>query len=357
MTALVRPLVNRAAFERDWRALERHAAEPPFFLRWPWIAALLDAGEGGAFRTVRVKRDDEDVLLGLCAQTHDPVHGGSLWLTESGDPVLDRACVEYNDFLTSGDAPPEVREQALEALFRDSANVRRFVFRWCTDDLRAAIEGAAQGFHLRIAGETRSWVAPLNLRRDEGRMYLDGLSANTRGQIERAMRVYDARGGLRIETADAADANAWADFRALHAARWADRGGDVFANPKVAALHASLRDAGIGVHLLRISSGSTTIGMLYNFIADKRVLNYQSGFRYEADNRLKPGMVSHALAAQRYLDTGYDAYDLLGGDAQYKESLASPGARLSTVVAERPGLRTSVIDALRRVRRAGMRRT
>jgi len=53
---------------------------------------------------------------------------------------------------------------------------------------------------------------------------------------------------------------------------------------------------------------------------------YQSGLRYEDDNRLKPGLIAHSLAIQHYLDGKASEYDFLAGErgrVQYKQSLGS----------------------------------
>jgi hypothetical protein len=59
------------------------------------------------------------------------------------------------------------------------------------------------------------------------------------------------------------------------------------------------------------------------------VYAFQSGFRYEEDSRIKPGLVCHALALARYADEGALEYDFLAGDGQHKRSLAT-GTRTLT---------------------------
>ena len=100
--------------------------------------------------------------------------------------------------------------------------------------------------------------------------------------------------------------------------------------------------------MFEVSVGGRTIGVLYNFSHDGRVMNYQSGFRFEDDNRFAPGFVCHAMAAQHYLDAGYDAYDLLAGDADYKRRLAAPSTALTSLVVERPNWRRAARRFLKR---------
>ena len=62
----------------------------------------------------------------------------------------------------------------------------------------------------------------------------------------------------------------------------------------------------------------------------------KTGFRYESDPRLKPGLVSHCLCINRHLDDGSDVYDFMAGDARYKANLGEPGPDMIYLLAERP---------------------
>ncbi len=75
--------------------------------------------------------------------------------------------------------------------------------------------------------------------------------------------------------------------------------------------------------MLRIGPSDAPLGYLFNFLHHGQVLNYQSAFRPVEDNRLKPGLVSHAAAIAFYAKKGHDIYHFLAGDAQYKESLGT----------------------------------
>jgi CelD/BcsL family acetyltransferase involved in cellulose biosynthesis len=105
------------------------------------------------------------------------------------------------------------------------------------------------------------------------------------------------------------------------------------------------------VELVRASAGGEPIGYLYNLLHRDRVLYYFSGFRYEADNRLKPGLVTHALCIERHLAGGMQAYDFMAGGERYKSNLGQPGPRLVSVVVERPRLALRLADGLRRLKR------
>jgi CelD/BcsL family acetyltransferase involved in cellulose biosynthesis len=133
----------------------------------------------------------------------------------------------------------------------------------------------------------------------------------------------------------------------------------VFADARVLRFHAALRRAqssGVApvVEFLRVRCGATTVGLLYNLVHGGRVNFYQSGFRYEADRRLKPGLVTHALAVERYADAGYEEYDFLAGDpdaVQYKISLGRQSRPLIWRDLSRPSAKMRAIHAVRQARR------
>jgi hypothetical protein len=70
-------------------------------------------------------------------------------------------------------------------------------------------------------------------------------------------------------------------------------------------------------------AGEQTIGVLYNFVHDGLVLNYQSGFLYESDNRLKPGLVSLVLSVEDAIARGERGYDFMAGAAGHKNRLGN----------------------------------
>jgi len=79
---------------------------------------------------------------------------------------------------------------------------------------------------------------------------------------------------------------------------------------------------------VRVRYGGRTIGCLYNLVHDGVVAFYQGGFRYESDNKLKPGLVCHAEAVRFNAAAGHRIYDFLGGDSRYKRSLATGATEL-----------------------------
>ena len=98
--------------------------------------------------------------------------------------------------------------------------------------------------------------------------------------------------------------------------------------------------------LLRISAGDEPIGYLYNFIWRGWIGTYMSGFAYEDDARLKPGLVSYYLCAERHLADGMRVQDFLAGAYRYKTSLGKPGPDMVWLALQRPRLRFRLEAAL-----------
>jgi CelD/BcsL family acetyltransferase involved in cellulose biosynthesis len=81
--------------------------------------------------------------------------------------------------------------------------------------------------------------------------------------------------------------------------------------------------------VLNVTAGDTVIGVLLNFVHRGHVYAYQNGFTYSDDSRLKPGLVSHALAVVHYRQQGCSAYHFMAGDGRYKTSLGLETEELS----------------------------
>jgi CelD/BcsL family acetyltransferase involved in cellulose biosynthesis len=90
--------------------------------------------------------------------------------------------------------------------------------------------------------------------------------------------------------------------------------------------------------LLRVTGGTGTVGLLYNFRFHGWVYAYQSGLDSSGDQQphAKPGLTCHTLAISRALDRGDRAYDLLAGDQRYKLSLADERVTLLWAELARP---------------------
>jgi CelD/BcsL family acetyltransferase involved in cellulose biosynthesis len=338
-----------AALEADWRALEARAAgQFSFFQSWTWVGCLAEDRFTDPI-LLRASRAGNTVGLALFNRRHR-----TLWLAESGDPILDASFVEHNAPLTAGE--PTAVLALLQAVWR-VPGVRRLVLSGVAENLPAAAGGHVLRRQLRPAP-----FVDLATVRAAGGDHLATISANTRQQIRRSLRLLAARGPLHLShPASLAEAEQWfTALVALHGQSWRRRGGvGAFAQPWIRRFHAALLPRVFArgeLDLVRLAAGEMAIGYLYNFRLNGRVYAYQSGLaeRLEAPQE-KPGLCLHALAIREAAGRGDQVYDFLAGDARYKRSLASNSVALVWAELARPDLRGRLLahgsTALRRVLR------
>lgn len=326
-----------------WRDLEARA-RPSFFLSWAWMGCWLAEARPDALAVV-ARQDGRIVGLGLVGRS-----GRRLLLGETGDRTRDMLTIEFNGFL----AEPALADSVARAcLLRLLAEGRPLHLSGIGEDLAALAVTLCPRARLR----SRKGCPFVEVSAD----HLERLGRNTRQQVRRSMRLFEADGPLALERADTvAEALAWLDgMAALHQARWQGRGKPgAFARPFFGRFHRRLISAALPdgkVDLLRLRAGSRTLGYLYNLRQDGEVYAYQNGFAYPADARLKPGLVAHCLAVRRYAAMGVGRYQLMAGESRYKASLATGFSSLAWLTLPDGGLMSRLEDWMRAARN-GLRR-
>lgn len=363
LTIAIEPLNgDTAALAAAWRALEVRA-DRSFFLSWDWIGCWLKTAQPEAL-LLSAHQGGQIVALALLSparlRRHCVIRPRALLLHQTGDTAQDAISIEYNGILVDRTVAAEAIAACLDFLCNARAPS---LPPW--DELHGAgvtaeFADAARrtGLHAHIIAQSGSWRVDLDAVRASGRRYLDQLSPNTRQQIRRAMRLYAAHGPL-VATAPRSAAEAaqfFTELTLLSRRTWERRGQrNEFALPVVQRFHANLIAAASlrgGVEILRIAAGEHLLGYLYNFVDRGHVYNYQSGFAYADDPRLKPGLVAHVLAIERHLAAGAHVYDFMAGTQRYKRSLGRAGPEIVHIALQRrtPLLRAE--NALRRIKGA-----
>jgi len=200
-----------------------------------------------------------------------------------------------------------------------------------------------------------SFYVDLELVRQKNRGYLSLLSSNTRSQIRRSHRLYEAIGPIQIEEPKSLHSAIciFEEMYQLHKSTYtAMNKPSNFATQYSKTFHNNLitnRFNTKEIQLLRITSGEELIGILYNFVYKKSVFYYQSGFNYHQDKRLKPGFVSHSEAINYNAALGYQHYDFLAGDEQYKSSLATNKRRLIWMKIQKPKFKFQIESKLEKL--------
>ena len=342
LSAAVTVAPDADALALRWRALEARA-EGSFFLSWTWIGAWMAGLERPPLLVAVTDGEGRDVALGLfCAMVerrHKVLRVRQLRLHETGERARDAITIEYNSLLCASGDEAAAWEAAVRAL-RARGGWDEIVVGGATDMTSEIVSRLGLGTYRRA--ETSSAFVDLAALRTRGVEDADGyvatLGKSTRSQIRRAMRLYRERGAVTLESC--ADPEVFlAELGTHHEAKWRAAGIDgATANPCYMDFHRRMIADALPrgeVELLRASAGDEAFGWLYNFVSHGRVLFYLSGFRAEDDNRLKPGLVTHALAVERHLRAGRDVYDFMGGANRYKTNLGQAGAGIVSLALQR----------------------
>ncbi|MEM1189217.1 MAG: GNAT family N-acetyltransferase [Pseudomonadota bacterium] len=309
-----------------------------------WISTWLDCHEPKGV-LAEVRDEGQTALIGIFA-----VRKGLAFLNQSGYPDRDQIWIEYNGLVGREELQAPALIDATLALFRErhAAEVHLSML---PRDLGEALLGALP--KARIYQQVTGWERDLAELRRQGMSVLDALSANTRYQIRRSIRGYEQRyGPLRVSGAStlAEAMDIWRAAGAWHTNRWPDSG---FANPSFLTFHETLLKRGFdhgAVRLFRVTSGATTIAALYFLLDGGNARFYLQGVKPEPDGKLKPGLTAHCLLMQKLLDEGWDSYDFMGGDSQYKRQLADRRREFLSLRVHNGSLRHRISDVARLIR-------
>jgi CelD/BcsL family acetyltransferase involved in cellulose biosynthesis len=348
-----------------WTQLLAQTAETSAFLSSEYIQEwLVDRDEASALLWKNGAGDPVGAAI-LCEKQMfvGPFPIRTLVLNSPADTSLG---AEHNDVLVL----PAYRLAVLEDLAQLIESRRPHKF---------ALNGSRQRLVSKLSEFAPSWAwdgyssespfVGLDALRESGMSHLDVLSSNTRSQVRRSLRLYEKTfGAARMEKATSlAIAEDWFDeMLLLHDARWTDLEGGSGFSPAARELNRKLMQRswrlptahGLQIDLIKVSFGDEVVGILENMVCRGHVQFYQGGLRYHEDKKLKPGLVSHALAIQHYLESGASEYDFLGGEPEpvrYKRSLSTDSRTLYWGGFSLPGARMRALNGLRRARRMGRR--
>jgi len=335
------PVADLDALAVRWRELEQRV-RGGFFLSWTWIGAWAAGLERPPLLLAVTDSQGRDMALGLFVETVErrrKLKVRQMRLHETGETARDAITIEYNSLLCESGMEAAAWHAALHAL-REKGGWDEIVVGGATDGTVRVLKGLDLGMHRRA--ETSSAHVDLAGLRANGLRDADGyiatLGKNTRQQMRRSMRLYAERGPLRIEACEDVEAF-FAELGEHHEAKWRAVGASgATVNAEYMAFHRRMIADALPkgeVELLRASAGGEGFGWLYNFVSGGQVLFYLSGFRAEDDNRLKPGLVTHALAIERHLQGDATVYDFMGGTNRYKTSLGQPGPDILAVSLQR----------------------
>jgi CelD/BcsL family acetyltransferase involved in cellulose biosynthesis len=319
---------------RQWCDLEA-CSDGSFFTSWLWIGSWIEShsadSAGRPLRLLTVEQAGRIVALAIVGEGKPGVLRRSPFLLhESGSAADSARFIEYNDILVHRAAPADTRAQVFAFLGHMARSIR---ISGATPTVHEAL--GQSGLMVQIDRRRACPWVPLDRLAPDLEAYLATLGRNTRQQIRRSIRLVESSGPIALKRASSViEARQWfAELKRLHVARWQKRDGTAgaFAWKGFEPFALALIEAGAAgsVDVLNVTAGSTVVGVLLNFVHRGHVYAYQNGFTYSDDSRLKPGLVSHALAVAHYRQQGCSAYHFMAGDGRYKTSLGRETEELS----------------------------
>ena len=355
---------SRLEIESVWKQLSKDGA-PSYFLSWAWIGNWIDSLPAKVDLNLAVFREHGEPVI-ACFLGHSVVvrqrvfRSHAYLLNQTGNRVFDQVYIEYNGFLSKPGVVVNLREMAdllpgkWEELYLSGLD---------PDGQPAqCLEQEAGPYHYMIANRLPSPYVDLEKVRQSSGGYASLMGKNTRSQIRRSYQLYRQRDVVACEVAtDRQTAESIFDEMVdLHQRSWEARGKKgAFASEWFRAFHLRLiqdRLASGEIQLIRVRCGKETIGCLYSFNYNGRVYFYQSGLCYEADNRMKPGLICHAEAIQHNARMGASEYDFLAGFDVYKERLATHSRTLVWARVQKPRLKFRIESMARGIALHAMER-
>ncbi|MGE4429855.1 MAG: GNAT family N-acetyltransferase [Sphingobium sp.] len=355
------PIVDPAALEPRWRALEAAADAPSFFLRWTWMGSWLAALQAASIALPRLLTiggegggggEGDEAAFALIGEGRAPHKAGAvpaLWLNQSGNEEGDRPYIEYNGLLCRAGMEDAAGRAFCAAIAARKGWSALHLAGVAPDSELAVLPGIRR--RVEVDASPACYV-DLDAVRGAGGEYLSLLSANTRSQIRRSLKE-EAAAPVIDAAGDAAQVDQWLeDMARLNAGRHEDNAWDA---PFFRDFARRLALAGLAdgsVEVLRITVAGGVLGYLLNFLWAGRVMNYQSAFAPPRGAKSKPGLMCHAAAIERAAARpDQRLYSFLAGKDRYKQSLATGSETLCWLVLERFDIRLEAEAAARRLLR------
>jgi CelD/BcsL family acetyltransferase involved in cellulose biosynthesis len=332
----------------DWLLIEKNSNNH-FFLSWEWMSNWLDTYK----ISPRIfKFYHGSTLVGLCclcpykSSFNSLFQWKSAFLHKTGEANQDQIWIEYNDVLCIK-GYEESGRQALIEFFKKDKHIDELVLGPSPQEYWTDIN--IQPCFQYVSWEQKAYAFKLKPEFQDFKILLQQWSKNTRNQIRRSLKLYQEMGELKIITSDSIETSLqWFEQSAmLHQQRWDNSG---FSNPNFVNFHTNLIRKTGNVDILKLTVSDSVLAYLYNFKYKGQVYFYLSAIDYDVtNNKLKPGLTAHALAIQIYSKQGYELYDFMGGESQYKKSLSNLITVQHIIKVQKPKLSLKIIRLLRKL--------
>ena len=339
---------------QEWAALEVRLRSPYLTCSHAWTRTWLKHyGDLVPHRLAVATHAGE--VVGMClitngVQQYDgPLEIKTLHIGTAGEPESESVCVEYNRLLVAPEfLSPFVRQLTQSIAKRETCE--------CLLVEGVSAEESQEFLNCDTptgVEEVPSHYCDLNLFRaapsEPWRLFGD----STRTNLRRSLRDLD---DLHVDWADEPQValQLYDEMIGYHQARWNAAGKPgVFASDRFRFFHRDLIETLVPQQravLVRVREQRRVIGILYLLIEQNRLWYYQGGLP-DHQSKYSLGNVTQYLAMLEGARRGYDAFDFLAGDDQYKRVLSTHHNVMYWIRWRRPSLKFRLLDGLRSLRK------
>ncbi|MBM7035168.1 GNAT family N-acetyltransferase [Vibrio ulleungensis] len=308
-----------------WCELENRAPSN-VFLSWFWIGTWLEVFVTDFILVVAKSEHGVPIGLGIIVKTPSSSHLPGFedyHLHRTGQRDLDQIWIEYNDYLLDAELSDQLRP-LLNQYVMDNV-VKRGGFSIGVSKQEVLAHSGLSKHSQRTIWSTMAYRVNLHRYQSFSEYEKQTLSKNARYQIRRSKKRYQVMGGVKFTHYSAEQVDQFfKDCAPYHLERWGKSSG--FNNPKFLDFHHRLAMKGVPqgiVQLVKVSAGEHHLGYIYNFHFNGCAYFYLSAFDYTfTDKHLKPGLVTHHMLIEAAQKSGFEYYDFMGGELQYKRTLS-----------------------------------
>lgn len=325
-----------------WRKLEEQSRDHSVFQSWAWIDCWLEIAKKH-IRPILFK--DNGKIVGMCfigfGKSYDCRIIGfkTIYPFLSGVSQVDIVASEYNAVLCLPEYTQTLQKLLIDFFKNDKRllSYSRVLLQRISETELPLYQDVAlnNNFDIDVYRNEQSAYVNLKQLRDDGLGYDDGFSKSLKTDIRRSEKLYAEKyGALKFEKpGNVTQAQNWfQELGKLNKLRFKTKGEkSAWDYPELIRMHRAFlnRQFACGnAEIVRLCAGSTPIGYLYNFIYRGVVYFYMGGFRYDDDNRLKPGLLTHNYAIKEHFLRGNIAYDFMAGDQSYKYRMGIKGMNM-----------------------------
>ena len=344
-----------ASANAAWSALLRHSDANPVFMSWAWVSSLLDTFRAGVeWRILGFYEGDRLVAL-LPFSLKRSV--ATIWGRQIAFPGVDWTGADYNDFLCERGFETVVAKEVAHCLEGDNS--------WVACEFRDVVPNTLIQRVVRSMGDEALLIEDIpgsvcprtSLSQGWHGLLRDRFERKRRYNIERQLRLANQRHGLRLvfhETPEAVS-RAFPLLLYLHEQRKAAQGiKSAFSRPSRAKFHAlaAVRLAESGAaFIVTLESGAETVSAAYCFRDASTVYYFQTGMS-QAGATIGAGSTLLYMLLRWAADQGYQWFDFLKGDEDYKEPWATDRVEQRIIKVTRTNWRGQCHAALGGARRA-----